>query len=122
MMKFLLDQGLPRSTVAELIDRGFDAVHVGQQGMESASDEEILAYGRDHDAVVVTLDADFHALLAAAHATNPSTIRIRIEGLTGARIANIIEQVVTSAESELTAGAVVSVTKTDIRVRLLPLV
>jgi len=120
MMKFLLNQGLPRSTVAELIDRGFDAVHVGQQGMEPASDEEILAYGRDHDAVVVTLDAYFHALLAAAHATNPSTIRI--EGLTGARVANIIEQVFTAAESELTTGAVVSVTNTDIRVRLLPLV
>ncbi len=31
-MKFLLEQDLPRSAVAELIDRGFDAKHVGQLG------------------------------------------------------------------------------------------
>lgn len=121
-MKFLLDQGLPRSTVAKLFDRGFEAEHVGQLGMATASDEEILEQARGRDAVVVTLDADFHSLLAAAHATAPSVIRIRIEGLKGDDVVNFIEQVVTAAESEIEAGAAVSVTRTAIRVRLLPLV
>ncbi len=121
-MKFLLDQGLPRTTVSELLDRGFEAEHVGQLGMATASDEEILEQARGRDAVVVTLDADFHSLLAAAHATAPSVIRIRIEGLKGDDVVNFIEQVVTAAESEIEAGAAVSVTRTAIRVRLLPLV
>ncbi len=121
-MKCLVDQGLPRSTVAELLDRGFDAEHVGQLGMATASDEEILKQARDRNAVVITLDADFHSLLAAAHATTPSTIRIRIEGLKGDDLANLIEQVVTAAESELETGAAVSVTRAGIRFRLLPLV
>ncbi|MEO8495091.1 MAG: DUF5615 family PIN-like protein [Planctomycetota bacterium] len=121
-MKFLLDQGLPRLTVAELLARGFDAVHVSQLGMAKASDEDILGEARSRNAVVVTLDSDFHSLLASDHATTPSTIRIRIEGLKGNDVAELIEQVAAAAGADLEAGAVVSVTKTGIRVRLLPLV
>lgn len=121
-MRFLLDQGLPRSTVAELARQGFDSEHVGQLGMATATDREVLETARDRDAVVVTLDADFHALLAADHVATPSTIRIRIEGLNGNDVANLIEQVFSAAQSELEAGAAVSVTRTGIRVRLLPLV
>lgn len=121
-MKFLLDQGLPRSTVSELLNRGFDAVHVGEIGMAGASDEEILEEARSRDAVVVTLDADFHSLLAADHATTPSAIRIRIEGLKSEEVAILIQQVVAAAETDLEAGAAVSVTRAAIRVRLLPLV
>ena len=58
-MRFLLDQGLPRSTVKALVDRGIAAEHVGQIGMATASDEAILEAARARDAVVVTLDADF---------------------------------------------------------------
>lgn len=121
-MKFLLDQGLPRSAATELFSRGYDAEHVGALGMATATDEEILEAARDRDAVVVTLDSDFHSLLAADHASTPSTIRIRIEGLKGLGVASLVEQVVAAVESELEAGAAVSVTKTGIRVRLLPLV
>ena len=76
----------------------------------------------ERGSVVVTLDADFHSLLATAHATTPSAIRIRIEGLSGDDVANILEQVVTAAEADLEAGAAVSVTRSGIRIRLLPLI
>ena len=121
-MKFLLDQGLPRSTVKALGDRGIAAEHVGLIGMATASDAEILEAARTRDAVVVTLDADFHSLLAAAHATTPSVIRIRIEGLKGEDIAQTIDRVIVSGQTELEAGAAVSVTSSGIRIRLLPLV
>ena len=62
-MKFLLDQGLPRSTVQHLQDFGLEAVHVGSLVLATATDETILAEGRDRGAIVVTLDSDFHALL-----------------------------------------------------------
>lgn len=86
-MRFFLDQGMPRSTVDELLDRGFEAEHVGQLGMARALDEEILEAASNRDAVVVTLDADFHTLLATANATTPSVIRMRIEGLKGKDVA-----------------------------------
>jgi Domain of unknown function (DUF5615) len=43
---------------------GFDAVHTGEIGLAEAPDEEILRRASLEDRVVVTLDADFHALLA----------------------------------------------------------
>ena len=57
-MKFLLDQGLPRSTVKHLQRMGLEAEHVGNLGLTTASDETILNEGRARDAVVVTLDSD----------------------------------------------------------------
>ena len=120
-MKLLLDQGLPRSTVRHLASVGIAAEHVGDLGMARAADAHILDVARQRQAVVVTLDADFHALLATSHATNPSVVRIRIEGLNGERLAAILGQVLAVTHAELEAGAVVSVTARRIRVRLLPI-
>jgi predicted nuclease of predicted toxin-antitoxin system len=120
-MMFLLDQGLPRATITELAARSLTAEHVGNLGMATATDEQILEAARNRDAVVVTFDADFHALLAMSKATTPSVIRIRIEGLKATDIANFLDRVVATAASELQTGAAVSVTPVGIRVRMLPL-
>jgi predicted nuclease of predicted toxin-antitoxin system len=68
-MEFLLDQGLPRSTVQHLQNIGLQAVHVGSLGFATATDQRILAMRRDRGAIVVTLDSDFHALLARSNAS-----------------------------------------------------
>ena len=62
-MKLLLDQGLPRSAVLRLRNQQIEAVHVGDRGLAAASDLKILDVGRQEGMVVVTLEADFHALL-----------------------------------------------------------
>lgn len=120
-MKLLLDQGLPRSTVQHLARMGIAAEHVGDLGMTRAADADILDVARERQAVVVTLDADFHALLATSRATSPSVVRIRIEGLKGEEAAALLGQVLAVAGIELEAGAVVSVIARRIRVRLLPI-
>jgi predicted nuclease of predicted toxin-antitoxin system len=121
-MKFLLDQGLPRSTVQHLSAAGVTSDHVGDLGLAAATDETILAEARTRDAVVVTLDSDFHALLALSGATTPSVIRIRMQGLRGDGVANIILQVIATAQSELEAGAAVTVTNRRLALRKLPLI
>jgi predicted nuclease of predicted toxin-antitoxin system len=120
-MKLLLDQGLARSTVQHLAAVGISAEHVGDLGLAAARDEAILEAARLRQSVVVTLDADFHQHLAVTRATTPSVIRIRIERLKGDEVAKIVEQVIAMASTEIAAGAVVSVTKTKIRVRSLPI-
>jgi predicted nuclease of predicted toxin-antitoxin system len=119
-MKLLLDQGVPRSTVKALAARGLVAEHVADLHMATATDDAILEAARERQWIIVTLDSDFHQLLAISRAASPSVVRIRIEGLKGEAVAAILHQVVVAASSELSAGAVVSVTPSRIRVRLLP--
>ena len=67
-MKLLLDQGLPRSSAVLLRAAGVDAVHTAEIGLSRAEDPAILERGRDDERVVVTYDADFHALMALSGA------------------------------------------------------
>ena len=120
-MKLLLDQGLPRSAVRHLAEMGVVVEHVGELGMATATDADILEAARQRQAVAVTLDSDFHALLAMSGAVRPSVVRIRIEGLKGEPLTTILQRVLSVAGTELEAGAVVSVTTDRIRVRRLPI-
>ena len=70
--------------------------------------------------VVVTLDADFHTLLALSGLTGPSVIRIRIEGLRGEALAKLIVSVLQVCNDDLVKGAMVSVTENGIRIHRLP--
>ncbi len=98
-MRLLLDQGLPRSAARFLRDAGIDTVHVGEIGYFTADDATILQKGRDDGRTVVTLDADFHALLAISRATCPSVIRLRIEGLYGEAAAHLIQAVLAATKT-----------------------
>lgn len=121
-LKVLLDAGLPRSAAAHLRNDGIDAVHVGEIGMASAEDADILALGLAQGRVVVTLDADFHALLARSGASQPSVIRIRAEGLRGQETASLIRTILAACSADLAAGAVVTADTARIRLRRLPLI
>lgn len=121
MIAFLLDQGVPRSAVEHLREAGYDAVHASTIGLASADDETILKRARDENRMVVTLDADFHAILATSGAVQPSTIRIRMEGLHGEDVARIVTQVVVLGMDELRSGAAVTVREGRIRWRKLPI-
>jgi predicted nuclease of predicted toxin-antitoxin system len=65
-MRVLLDEGLPARAAALLREDGIDAVHATEVEALSTPDERILELARSTARVVVTLDADFHALLAAS--------------------------------------------------------
>ena len=121
MNRILLDQGLPRSAAAVLRESGWDVVHVGELGMSQSTDRTILNFALAQDRTVVTLDADFHTLLAVANESGPSVIRIRQEGLKGREVAALLLVIWSRIEAQIQRGAMVTVTEKTIRVRNLPL-
>lgn len=120
-MKFLLDQGLPRSAASLMREAGFEAVHTAEIGMAASSDEEILRRALEEECVVVTLDADFHALMVSLQLRKPSIIRFRIEGLRAEKFSKFLQAVIEECSEDLEAGALISVQEHQIRIRRLPI-
>ena len=116
----ILDQGLPRDAAAFVRENGQDCVHVGELGMARAEDTEIVQLARDRGAVVVTLDADFHALLATSLASGPSVIRLRLQGLDGRGVAGYIARVTERFGEELAKGCLITVKPKKTTCHLLP--
>jgi len=121
-MKLLLDQGLPLSAAALLRDAGIDTIHVGEIGMSQAEDAEIIQKARVEERVVVTLDADFHTLLALNEAASPSVIRVRIERLRAQALRELLLMVIGECQEDLEQGAAIAVEPNRIRIRRLPLI
>ena len=77
--------------------------------MSKADDGEIVGWAIAQRATVVTLDADFHALLAVTRASAPSVIRIRVQGLDGLAITHTVQRVMAEFANDLFHGSVVTV-------------
>jgi predicted nuclease of predicted toxin-antitoxin system len=121
-MKLLLDQGLPLSAATLLRNENIDAIHVGEVSMSEAEDIEIIRRARHENRIVVTLDADFHTLLAMDAAVTPSIIRIRIERLRAQELTTLLLKVIIECKEDLDQGAAITVEPRRIRTRRLPLV
>jgi predicted nuclease of predicted toxin-antitoxin system len=121
MPGLILDQGLPRSAARIFREMGWDAVHTGEIGMAIASDHAILEYARTNSCIIITLDADFHTILALSGARNPSVVRLRLQGLKGQEIVDILLQNWPFMSVHLDMGAMVSITGTHLRIKKLPI-
>ena len=120
-MKLLLDQGLPRSSAEILRNKGWDIQHTGEIGMSRATDRQILEYARDEQRIVITLDSDFHAILAVENLDSPSVVRIRQEGLRGPELVELVEKISLRIGQQLENGAMATITEKTMRIRKIPL-
>ena len=120
-MRLLLDQGLPRSSAEILRNKDWDIQHTGEIGMSRATDRQILEYARDEQRIVITLDSDFHAILAVENLDSPSVVRIRQEGLRGPELAELVEKIWLKIGKQLENGAMATITEKAIRIRKIPL-
>ena len=120
-MKLLLDQNLSAGAAEILRAGGMDVFHAREVGLATADDADILIWCREKARILITLDADCHAILALSGATAPSVIRIRLEGLRDQALADLIRRVVDATAVDLGLGSAVTVNATSIRVRRLPL-
>lgn len=121
-MRFLLDNNLAPALVALLSAAGHDSEHVREHGMQSAPDEEVLELARRNHRILISADTDFGTLLARSGAPAPSVVLIRRSRARRAKeLAALLLANLEQVSEDLARGAVVVVTDTDVRVRLLPI-
>lgn len=80
-MKLLVDMNLSPSWADRLRQRGFEAVHWSTIGAATAPDDEILAWAREQEFVLITNDLDFSAILAATSNQYASVVQVRTQDL-----------------------------------------
>ena len=120
-MRLVLDQGLAPRAAELLCEMGMDAVHVSTVGLDHATDEMILEFGRASGRTCVTLDHDFHRHLADTGHGSPSVILLRVEGMKAGEQAHLVQTVILVCGDELATGAAVSADRQGFRLRRLPL-
>jgi predicted nuclease of predicted toxin-antitoxin system len=59
MLKFLLDEDMPRSTARVLRDEGFEVLDVRDCGLRGKSDNEIYEFAQKEKATILTADVGF---------------------------------------------------------------
>ena len=59
MLKFVVDEDLPRSSSRVLRDRGFEVFDVRDHGLRGKSDQEVFAFAQSQGAVILTADLGF---------------------------------------------------------------
>lgn len=120
-MKLLVDMNLSPSWVDRLTRHGFEAVHWSTVGAPTAADDEILAWAREHQFVMITNDLDFSAILAATSGQAPSVVQVRSQDLLSDAVVSAIARALAAYREEVAAGALLSIDEGGTRVRMLPL-
>lgn len=121
MHRLLLDQGLPLSAAKLLRFHGVDALHAEEVQLASAADPDILQWAKEEGRACVTLDHDFHKLLAESNAVAPSVILLRFQFLRAQTATSLILSILEKVGPDLVSGIAATATPRGIRVRKLPL-
>lgn len=120
-MKFLLNMNVDRDMAAKLKERGHICRHVGDLGLSRAKDSEIVTEAKRAAEVILTHDLDYGHLLAFSGESAPSVIILRLRDLRSENMASRIDSVWKEIESALQAGAIISLSDGNMRIRNLPI-
>lgn len=120
-MKFLADMGISPRVVAELRERGHDALHLQEEKLGTLPDREILAKALVEGRVLLTHDLDFGDLLAASREKLPSVIIFRLKDMRAENVNFHLFSILEKQSPALEKGVVCSVTERKVRIRTLPI-
>ncbi len=118
-MRIVIDMNLSSEWVPALAGVGIEAIHWSSIGDEASSDEEIMAWAQENDAIILTRDLDFGAIVTLLGLRSPSVVQIRIRQVDHVTHAGRLKRVLTLQSERLARGAVVTVESERVLVRRL---
>lgn len=120
-MKILVDMNLSPAWVGVLQAAGHDAVHWSSIGRAQAEDAELMAWALQQGHLVLTIDLDFSAILAATEAEGPSILQVRTNAVAPSMLAERLLPALARFEAALLAGAIITLDERRERARILPI-
>ena len=78
MLRFLVDEDLPRTLAQDLNAAGFEAQDVRDVGLRGKSDHEIFQFAQVQKLIVLTADLDFSNILDFPLGSHPGIVVVRL--------------------------------------------
>ena len=119
-MKFLIDNNLSPTLSDNLINSGFDSVHVKSLKMQRASDEEIFKLAFRENRIIVSADTDFGFILSQWDKNLPSVILFRNFSTNPNRQFQYLKSTINNFSDELEKGSLLILEPERIRIKTLP--
>ncbi len=120
-MKIVIDMNLSPTWAALFEAHGWEAVHWSTIGAIDAPDHEIMDWAMKNQAVVLTHDLDFGAILAATRADAPSVLQVRTQNVDPHVLHDLVVSAIYAYRTLLDNGALVVIDQSKRRARILPL-
>src|SRR5437870_5472649 len=113
--------GVAVPVVTWLRDKGYDAVHLREEGLQRLPNGEIFTKAVGEGRVILTFDLDFGEIAALARGRMVSVIVFRLHNTRTPHVIERLAAVLADCSSALEKGAVVSVEEGRHRVRAVPI-
>ncbi len=120
-MKFLIDNALSPIIAQGLQKVDFEAIHVKDIGLHSASDSVIFEYAFNNDQIIISADTDFGTLLALRQQLRPSVILFRCTNKRPQSQLSLLLSHLPEIKADLIAGSIIVFEDNRIRIRALPI-
>jgi len=113
--------GVDVRVVEWLRSQGHDAVHLREEGLHRAPDQEIFDKALGEDRIILAFDLDFGDLAALAREDSARVILFRLNNARTPHVINRLAAVLASSSDAFSHGVIVIVEETRHRIRHLPI-